>query len=210
MQNGLRTLLALVMVFVFLSAASARNYDEGIEYKRLKSPVPTQVESGKVEVVELFWYGCPHCFRLEPDLHKWLKNKPENVEFIRIPAVFNKTWELHAKAYYTAAFLGVMDKIHKPLFDAMHLKKQRMGTAAEIREFFIKQGVSAKDFDSVFKSFGVDAKVRRAKTLSKQYGISGVPAVIVNGKYLTDGPMAGGRKGMIDVMNYLIKKESAK
>ncbi len=210
MQNGLRTLLALVMVFVFLSAASARNYDEGIEYKRLKSPVPTQVESGKVEVVELFWYGCPHCFRLEPDLHKWLKNKPENVEFIRIPAIFNKTWELHAKAYYTADFLGVMDKIHKPLFDAMHLKKQRLGTAAEIREFFIKQGVSAKDFDSVFKSFGVDAKVRRAKTLSKQYGISGVPAVIVNGKYLTDGPMAGGRKGMIDVMNYLIKKESAK
>ncbi len=210
MHNVLRTLLTLVMMFVFLSAVSARNYDAGIEYKRLKSPVPTQVEAGKVEVVELFWYGCPHCFRLEPDLHKWLKNKPENVEFIRIPAIFNKTWALHAKAYYTADFLGVMDKIHKPMFEAMHLKKQRLSTAGAVKKFFIQQGVSAKDFDSVFNSFGVDAKVRRAKALSKQYGISGVPALVVNGKYLTDGPMAGGRKGMLEVLNHLIKKESKK
>ncbi len=210
MHNVLRTLLTLVMVFVFLSAASARNYDEGIEYKRLKSPVSTQVEAGKVEVVELFWYGCPHCFRLEPDLNKWLKNKPENVEFIRIPAIFNKTWTLHAKAYYTADFLGVMDKIHKSMFEAMHLKKQRLNTAAAVKKFFIQQGVSAKDFDNVFNSFGVDAKMRRAKELSKEYGISGVPALVVNGKYLTDGPMAGGRKGMLEVLDYLIKKESGK
>ena len=210
MHNVLRTLLTLVMMLVFLSAASARNYDEGIEYKRLKSPVPTQVEAGKVEVVELFWYGCPHCFRLEPDLNKWLKNKPENVEFVRIPAIFNKTWALHAKAYYTADFLGVMDKIHKPLFDAMHLKKQRLNTADAVKKLFIQQGVSAKDFDSVFNSFGVDAKIRRAKELSKQYGITGVPALVVNGKYLTDGPMAGGRKGMLEVLDYLIKKESKK
>ncbi len=210
MSNVLRSWLMLVMMGVFLSSVSARNYDEGIEYKRLKSPVPTQVEAGKVEVVELFWYGCPHCFRLEPDLQKWLKNKPENVEFIRIPAIFNKTWALHAKAYYTADFLGVMDKIHKPMFDAMHLKKQRLNTAASVKKFFIEQGVSEKDFDGVFNSFGVDAKVRRAKALSKQYGISGVPALVVNGKYLTDGPMAGGRKGMLEVLNHLIKKESGK
>jgi len=210
MHKVLRGLLTLMMMTAFLSAASARNYDEGIEYKRLKSPVPTQVKTGKVEVVELFWYGCPHCFRLEPDLHKWLKNKPANVEFIRIPAIFNKTWELHAKAYYTADFLGVMDKIHKPLFDAMHLKKQRLNNPAALKKFFAEQGVAEKDFDGVFNSFGVDAKVRRAKELSKQYGISGVPALVVNGKYLTDGPMAGGRKGMIEVLNHLIKKESGK
>ena len=210
MHNVLRTLLTLVMMFVFLSAVSARNYDAGIEYKRLKSPVPTQVEAGKVEVVELFWYGCPHCFRLEPELNKWLKNKPKNVEFIRIPAIFNKTWALHAKAYYTADFLGIMDKIHKPFFDAIHLKKQRLNTAAAVKKFFIQHGVSEKDFDGVFNSFGVDAKVRRAKELSRQYNISGVPALVVNGKYLTDGPMAGGRKGMIEVLNYLIKMESGK
>jgi len=210
MLNALRTSLTLIMMFVFLSTASARNYDEGIEYKRLKTPVPTQVGAGKIEVVELFWYGCPHCFRLEPELEKWLKAKPENVEFIRIPAVFNKTWELHAKAYYAADFLGVIDKIHKPFFDAIHLKKQRMSTAAEVKKFFIQHGVSEKDFDGVFNSFGVDAKVRRAKELSRQYGIGGVPALVVNGKYVTDGPMAGGRKGMIKVLNHLIKMESGK
>ena len=210
MLNALRTSLTLIMMFVFLSTASARNYDDGIEYKRLKTPVPTQVGPGKIEVVELFWYGCPHCFRLEPDLKKWLKNKPKNVEFIRIPAIFNKTWELHAKAYYTAEFLGVLDKIHKPFFDAIHLKKQRLNTAAAVKKFFLQHGVSEKDFDGVFNSFGVDAKVRRAKELSRQYGISGVPALVVNGKYLTDGPMAGGRKGMIEVLNYLIKMESGK
>ncbi len=210
MHNVLRTWLTLIMMFVFLSAASARNYDEGIEYKRLKSPVPTRVEAGKIEVVELFWYGCPHCFRLEPDIHKWLKSKPANVEFIRIPAVFNKTWALHAKAYYSADFLGVMDKFHPAMFAAIHKKKQHMNTPAELKKLFMQLGVSAKEFDSVFNSFGVDAKVRRAKALSKQYGISGVPALVVNGKYLTDGPMAGGRKGMIEVLNYLIKKEAGK
>ncbi len=208
MLNALRTSLTLIMMFVFLSTASARNYDAGIEYKRLKTPVSTQVGPGKIEVVELFWYGCPHCFRLEPDLKKWLKSKPKNVKFIRIPAIFNKTWELHAKAYYTAEFLGVLDKIHKPFFDAIHLKKQRLNTAAAVKKFFLQHGVSEKDFDGVFNSFGVDTKVRRAKELSRQYGISGVPALVVNGKYLTDGPMAGGRKGMIEVLNYLIKMES--
>ncbi|HEB55594.1 MAG TPA: thiol:disulfide interchange protein DsbA/DsbL [Gammaproteobacteria bacterium] len=210
MLNVFRTSLTLIMMLAFLSTASARNYDEGIEYQRLKEPVPTQVGPGKVEVVELFWYGCPHCFRLEPDLSKWLKSKPKNVEFIRIPAVFNKTWALHAKAYYTADFLGIMDKFHKLFFDAIHLKKQPMNTVAEVKKFFLQQGVSEKDFTNVFNSFGVDAKVRRAKELSREYGISGVPALVVNGKYLTDGPMAGGRRGMIDVLNYLIKKESGK
>jgi len=210
MLNVFRTSLTLMMLFAFLSSVSARNYDEGIEYKKLRAPVATQVEAGKIEVVELFWYGCPHCFRLEPDINKWLKNKPKNVEFIRIPAIFNKTWELHAKAYYTADFLGILEKFHKPFFDAMHIKKQRLNNASAVKAFFIEQGVSEKDFDSTFNSFAVDAKVRRAKELSKRYGISGVPALVVNGKYLTDGPMAGGRQGMIKVLNHLIKMESDK
>lgn len=210
MLNVLRTSLALIMMAVFLSTASARNYDEGIEYQRLKEPVPTQVGPGKIEVVELFWYGCPHCFRLEPNLNKWLKTKPKNVEFIRIPAVFNKIWALHAKVYYTAKFLGIIGKFHEAFFEAIHLKKEPMNTVAEVKKFFIQQGVSAKKFDSVFNSFGVDAKVRRAREMSREYGISGVPTLVVDGKYRTDGPMAGGHKGMIEVLNYLIKKESHK
>ncbi len=210
MWNVLRTSLTLIMMVAFFSTASARNFDEGIEYLRLKEPVPTQGGPGKVEVVELFWYGCPHCFRLEPNIRKWLKSKPGNVEFIRIPAVFNKVWALDARAYYTANFLGIMKKFHTPFFDAIHLKNEPMTTAAEVKKFFLQLGVSGKDFDNVFNSFGVDVKVRRARELSREYGISGVPSLVVNGKYMTDGPRAGGRQGMIDVLNYLIKKESGK
>ncbi|HFQ14092.1 MAG TPA: thiol:disulfide interchange protein DsbA/DsbL [Gammaproteobacteria bacterium] len=208
MGKVLQNLFTLWLMLLLALPASARNFDEGIEYKRLSRPVPTQVEAGKIEVVELFWYGCPHCFRLEPDLGKWLKNKPDNVEFIRIPAIFNKVWELHAKAYYTADFLGVLDKIHKPLFDTLHLKKKPLNTAAALKEFFVSQGVDAGEFDRVFNSFAVDTKVRRARELTRQYGISGVPTLVVNGTYLTDGPMAGGRKGMIEVLNYLIKNKA--
>ena len=209
MSKLIHSLLILITILASLTSANARELDEGIEYKRLRSPVPVQTP-GKIEVVELFWYGCPHCFHLEPDMHDWLKKKPDNVEFIRIPAIFNKTWALHAKAFYTSEFLEVMDKVHPALFNAMNVKKQKMGSAKAIRKLFIDQGIDGEKFDSVFNSFAVDAKVRRAKELSKRYKISGVPALVVNGQYLTDGPMAGGRKGMIEVLNYLIKKESSK
>ncbi|MCW9023676.1 MAG: thiol:disulfide interchange protein DsbA/DsbL [Gammaproteobacteria bacterium] len=202
-----RSSLILITLVSLLSPAMARELDEGIEYKRLKSPVPVQTP-GKVEVVEMFWYGCPHCFHLEPDIKAWLDRKPDNVEFIRIPAVFRPVWELHAKVYYTAEFLGVMDKIHEPFFHALQVKKQIITTPRAVRDFFVKHGVDGKEFDGVFNSFAVDAKIRRAKELSRRYELSGVPTLIVNGQYVTDGPMAGGRKGMMEVLDYLIKKSS--
>ena len=191
------------------SGPALSEYDEGIEYKKVSPAVPNHTSS-KLEVVELFWYGCPHCFHLEPQLHKWLKNKPANVNFVRIPAIFNKQWALHAKAYYTAEFLGIVDKIHEPLFNEIHVKKKHLHSAQALQAFFARYGVSKQDFESTFNSFAVDSKVRRALDLTRRYGINGVPAMVVNGKYMTDGPMANGNKGMLKMVDYLIKQESKK
>lgn len=193
------------LFFIFM--ANAQAWDEGIEYRAIDPAVPTQT-GDKIEVVELFWYGCPHCFRLEPLLNKWKKSKPANVEFIRVPAIFNKRWELHAKAFYTAEVLGILDKIHTPLFDEIHVKKKHLHSKADVKEFFVKHGVSAEDFDNTFDSFMVNIKVNRAKDLTKRYGIDGVPSLVVNGKYLADGPMASGHSNLMKILDFLIKKES--
>lgn len=201
-------ILAFFVVFfsVYMSNAHAA-FDEGIEYRSIKPPVATQ-SGNKIEVVELFWYGCPHCFRLEPRMKQWLKSKPANVEFVRIPAVFNNRWELHAKAFYTAELLGVLDKIHDPFFEQIHVNKKHMHKKAEIKTFFVKHGVKAEDFDNTFDSFMVNIKVNRARDLSKRYGIEGVPALVVNGKYRSDGPLASGHTNLMKILDHLIDIET--
>lgn len=187
--------------------------DEGIEYK-LVSPAQPTITKNKIEIVELFWYGCPHCFHFEPDLKEWLAKKPDNVVFYRIPAVFNPTWALHARAFYSAKSLGLLNEgkteFHKAFFEEIHKHKKRLNNKKAVQAFFSRFGISAEDFNNTFDSFAVNTKVNRAVTLSKRYQLDGVPALIVNGKYRTDGPMAGGREGMLKVLDFLIKKESKK
>lgn len=200
----------LVSALFLLATPLWAGFDEGIEYKTVSPRVSNHIDDKKTEVVELFWYGCPHCFDFEPDLHTWLATKPKNVNFVRIPAVFNKRWEMHARAYYTAEVLGVLDKIHQPLFDAMNLKKKKMATTGELATFFEKHGVKKETFIETYNSFSVDSKVRRATDLTKRYGIDGVPTLIVNGKYRTSGSLAGSRENMLKVVNHLIKQEAKK
>lgn len=192
---------------VFFSAVSSLAQAEG--YEVLATPQPTQ-NPDKVEVIEFFWYGCPHCYHLEPDLNKWLKTKPDNVEFIRQPAIFSSLWEKHAKAYFTAEALGVVDKVHADFFDAIQNKKQKLETEEQLLKFFSEHGISETDFRNAYNSFPVDYKVRQAKTMAARYGVNGVPAIIINGKYRTSGPLAKTQQNMIDVMNRLIAKESSK
>ncbi len=185
------------------------DYVEGTDYAAVVPPLPGATE-GKVKVVELFWYGCPHCFQFDPHLHEWLKNKPANVEFERIPAIFNNpTWKLHAQAYYTADVMGVLDKVHDALFDAMHLKKQRFTTKESLRDFFVSRGVDGGEFDATFDSFAVSGLVRNAAQLTKQYGIDGVPTMAVQGKYRVGGRMAGSYPNMIRIVDHLVARESA-
>ena len=204
-------LFMTLLLSLFLSNMAIAAIDEGIEYK-LVSPEQPTITKNKIEVVELFWYGCPHCFNIEPNMKEWLAKKPENVVFYRVPAVFNPAWALHARAYYTAKSLGLFDNgkhaFHDAFFNELHVKKKHLKNKKALQSFFARFGISADEFNDTFDSFAVNTKVNRAAALSKRYQIQGVPSIIINGKYRTDGPMAGGRKGIIKVMNYLIKKES--
>ncbi|MGZ5052050.1 MAG: thiol:disulfide interchange protein DsbA/DsbL [Methylobacter sp.] len=193
---------------ILLLAFSALLKAESTGYETLSPAQPTH-DPNKIEVIEFFWYGCPHCYSFEPALEAWVKNKPKNVEFIRQPAVFSDLWGKHAKAYFTAEALGVVDKVHADFFDAIQNKKDHLETEEQLAKFFAAHGVSETDFHNAYNSFLVDAKVRQASATAGRYGITGVPAIIINGKYKTNGPLAGSQEKMIDVMNQLIQKESA-
>jgi len=205
-MNVLRVFVLLGLVLMMPVQVFAE-YDAGIEFKVLPTPQPTS-DGQKIEVVELFWYGCPHCYHFEPFLQTWLKNKPKNVVFVRIPAIFNPGWGLHARAYYSAEALGVVDKVHEALFEAAQSRK--LSNVDQVRKVFVDQGIKASDFNDAWGSFGVDSRVRSAADMTRRYNIEGVPSLIINGKYVTDGPMANGHAGMLKVTDFLIKKEAAK
>jgi thiol:disulfide interchange protein DsbA len=197
---------AFAMV-VALGFTSAGNVMAAKNYEMVNPPQPT-TSKDKIEVVELFWYGCPHCFTLEPYVERWLKRKPENVKFVRMPGVFRPSWEIHGRAYYTAEVLGVVDKVHKPMFEAIHEQKRSLSDEASIMALFKANGVSEKDFKRVFRSFAVETKLRRAKDMGQRYGVRGVPALIINGKYRTGVTESGGNSKVFKVVNELVKMES--
>lgn len=177
-------------------------------YKNIVPPQPTS-SGNKIEVVEIFSYGCSHCHRFEATLERWLKNKPDNVEFVHLPAIFSPQLALFARAYYAAEALGVVDKVHKPLFNAVHVQKRRLSSEDEIAEVFVENGVNKDDFHKAFRSFSVEAKVRRAAELGKRYGLEATPSMVVNGKYITNPGMDNiGFDGMLKEVDKLIAKES--
>ena len=199
-----------LMVFIFLLVNSAllqaADYSEGTHYKKLP---PEQISSGKkVEVQEFFWYGCPHCYSFEPYLKTWEKTKPANVELVRVPAIFRPEWEVQARAYYALSNMGKIDELHVKIFTAINKDKQRLDKKELIADFVEKNGVDRKAFLAEYDSFAVDSMVRKAKKKIKAYQIQGVPSVVVNGKYLTSGSMAGSYDNMLKITNYLIAKES--
>jgi protein dithiol oxidoreductase (disulfide-forming) len=181
---------------------------EPVGYETLSPAQPTQ-NPDKIEVIEFFWYGCPHCYSFEPLLEKWVKSLPKNVDFIRQPAVFNETWGKHAKAYYTAEALGVVDKVHADFFDAIQNKKESLDTEEALAKFFAAHGVNETQFKEAYNSFAVDSKMRNAPAMTTRYVITGVPTIIINGKYKTNGTLAGSHEKMIEIMDKLIKQESA-
>ena len=201
-----RGVLVLFLPFFMVATACAEPYKEGEQYKALAQPQAT-ASADKIEVVELFWYGCPHCYRLEPVIGNWLKNKPDDVEFVRMPAIVGPPWELLAKAYYTAEFLGVLDTMHYALFDAIHKDKKKVVNEAAVQAIFETQGVSAEEFRNTFNSFAVAVKVNNARMMTKRYAISGVPTIIINGKYNTSGSLAGSNENILKVVDYLVEQE---
>lgn len=192
-------------------AAAANTADKplkvGVDYEAVTPPQPTENPS-KIEVMEFFWYGCPHCLHFEPNIKDWLKTKPANVVFIRQPAVFNARWGAHAKAYFTAEALGLADKLHADFFEAIQVKKMALETEDDLAKFFVDHGVKADDFHKAYRSFAVDSKMRQAEGMAERYGVDGTPAIIVNGKYRVSANLAKSLEGMIAITNGLIKQET--
>ena len=154
-------------------------------------------------------FGCPACFGLEPHLQKWLAAKPDYVSLIRIPARWNPVAELHARAYYTAELLGKSAEIEEPFFTEFHVNGNHLDTEAKIAALFARFGVDATTFSNMFHSFAVDAKLGRAKDLVERYGVRSTPTVVVNGKYLTTGSMAGSYDAWFAIIEQLVAAEHA-
>ena len=198
----------LVFLLLLINAASiqAAEYTAGVEYKVLPEQ-PT--DSGdKIEVLEFFWYGCPHCYTFEPYINAWKKSKPANVEFSRVPAIFRPDWEVQARAYYAMSNMGVIESMHEKIFAAIHKDKKRLEKKEQLTDFIVKNGVDRAKFEAEYNSFSVDSMVRKAKKLQTAYKIEGVPSIAVNGKYLTSGSMSGSYQNMVNILDYLVKKES--
>ena len=213
LRSVLTPLLGLTVLTLFAASQSIAwaadgSIDEGIEYQRIVPSQPTRVAEGKIEVLELFWYGCPHCHAFEPHLSKWLENKSGDVAFRRMPAQLNPGWKIHAAAYYVAEELGVLDKIHRPLFEAMHEQKKKLDTVDALAEFFGNFDVSRESFLAAYNSFAVRAKMRHAEQQARRYGATSVPTMVVAGKYLTTATMAGGNfDALLKVIDHLVDKE---
>jgi len=201
-----RPLVAGLMVLAAQSALAA-DLVEGVQYKALKPAVPTSVAPGKVEVVEVFWYACGHCYLLEPKLEAWeKKGKAPYVEVTRMPAVWNEMLKTHARLFYTIEILG-KPELHAEAFREINVRGNRLDTPAKIEAFFTARGVPKADFQKAFSGFAVESKLARAADLNKRYRITSTPTVVVNGKYVTDAGMAGGEDKLFQVINALAERE---
>jgi thiol:disulfide interchange protein DsbA len=190
-----------------LATFQARAFDEGIDYATVPQPQPTETE-GKVEVLEFFWYGCPHCWHLEPVLTQWRATMPANAVFRRTPAILGPSWEPLARAYFAAELMGKVDVIHEPLFRAVHVDKRRLQDLDAITQFVVGLGLDGAAFKEAYGSFFVEMQVRRAKELAKDFGLDGVPAIVVNGKLRTSATQTGSNEKLFEVVNALIKREA--
>jgi thiol:disulfide interchange protein DsbA len=207
MQSPTRIATALILALAGLAVAlpSAAEPAEGIDYVVLDQPV-TAGGGDRVEVLELFWYGCPHCYHLEEPLQAWLKGKGDAVRFERIPAPFNEQWARHARAYYAAELHGVAEQAHGAFFRRIHEQGQHLHGRADLAAFYAEFGVEPADFRRTMDGFGVNTKMRRARHLAGESGADSVPTLIIDGRYRTSPSRAGSREAMLEVMDYLIEK----
>jgi thiol:disulfide interchange protein DsbA len=178
----------------------------GTHYAELPVPIKAR-NADKVEVAEYFSYGCPHCYQFEPAIGSWKAQLPADVEFVRTPAVWNKDYQLYAQTYFTAQALNVLEEVHVPLFDAIHNQRRRLNDPERMATFFAELGVDPLAFARTYNSFGVRASTQQAEAKGRAYRSSGVPALIINGKYRIEGSMAGSNANMLLIADYLIAKE---
>lgn len=196
---------ALSIFLAFTLPSAAQEFQEDVNFFPLLVEQPVRT-GGRIEVLEIFWYGCPHCYALEPYLKKWLKNKPEFVEFVQLPAVLNRSWAFDARVFYTFVALGLMDELHEAYFDAIHQDRRRMKNVEQVASWAQEQGIDPQLILDTFNSFGVDSMLANATQMSGRYEADGVPTIIIDGKYRTTVSLAGGHNEIIDLINYLAQR----
>ena len=198
-----------------VNAAGIGQWRAGTNYTLLETPQAPAVGAGKVEVAEVFWYGCGHCYALDPALESWKADKPAYVEFVRIPVIWGPAHRQHAKLFYTIQALGRPD-LHAKIFDAIHrggkplsAPKDEDARAMQL-EFLKEHGVSEKSFNAAYDSMPVAANVQRARDLTEQYAVGSVPLIVVNGKYETGVGPAGGATELLSLINDLAASEQGR
>ena len=202
-----RPLIATGILLLAARGAAAIEIAEGTQYRLLKPAQPTDVAPGKVQVVEVFWYACSHCFAIEPKVEAWnTRGKPAYVESVQMPATWNELLKTHARVFYTAELLGKLKQLNGEIFREINVKGNRMDTPEKIEAFFVAHGVSKADFQKAFSSFAVESKLRQAEELNKRYKITGTPTWVVDGRYVTDVSMAGSEDALFQVLDALAAK----
>lgn len=204
----LRALAVAIALVSTMACAQdqAAPYQEGVDYQRISPAQPTD-DPSRIEVVEVFSYSCPHCYSLESTIGPWAKALADDVRFVRVPAVFRADWEPLAQAYLTAEILGVNEQTHGALFDAIHTDHKHLDSQEALADFYAGHGVDKTLFNKTFTSFVVKTQLNRGKSQVKRYGVTGVPAIIIEGKYLVTGRMAKSYDNMLRIMDYLIDVE---
>lgn len=194
------------LVLSFAACSVQAQPAAGIDYQQLATTLPGD-SPGKVEVIEFFWFGCPHCYAFEPVLEPWIKKMPKDTQFRRIPAIFNDAWAQAARAFYALEAIGEEARLHKPLFDAIHTgNRLDPANEAALTEWLGKQGVDTKKFAAAYRSFAVEGRVKRAAQLTQAYKIDGVPTMAINGKYTVSAVTATSSQQLLKITDHLIEQ----
>jgi len=202
MKNAVAILL--IAAVTLLGSAGAKSFQQGVQYVPVQ-PQPPVATDDRVEVVEFFWYGCPHCRDFEPVVNRWAAALPDNVTFTQVPVMFGGAADLHAQVYYALEGMGELGRLHEKLFHAMHVEKRKLRSREEVDAFLAANGVDMDAFRDAMNSFAVAAKVNRARALMRRYGVRSVPALVVDGRYRS-GTGFSGYEEITEVADFLVDK----
>jgi thiol:disulfide interchange protein DsbA len=202
---------ALALLVFFSGSAVAQQAAESqkpiradVEYRVIK-PQPLSVANG-IEVIDFFWYGCPHCYNLQPALERWISRKPADVTVRRIPAVLRDSWAPHARIYYTLEALGEVERLHQRVYYSYHVEDLALSKAEVVADWAVRNGIARERWDEAYNSAAVQRKVDEAGKLSRAYSVAGTPSLVVNGRYLTSSSMSESLNGVITIVDGLVQK----
>lgn len=205
MMRVIRLLISFLLMAVVIPVSAQEHSHGGPAYSQIKPALPTQ-SGDRIEVVEIFWYGCSHCFSFEPHVKTWLKTKPEDVEFRQVPGVLNSRWAVHARGFFAAEKMGALEQFHTPLFNALHVKRRNIFTRDSLIDFAAEAGLDKKEFARHYDSNETEVKMKQAFLMARDARITGVPSLIVNGRYLVSASV-GSFEHMLETMDQLIREE---